>query len=177
MQPTFLPCVFAGSGVSATHQRLWPGAPRAATVQGTRDSVCCTAYSRRLTPPFPCPLGSRRDQGPFQTSGRLWPRTRGKRVHRKQQRSPSTKPQYGNTKTKTTCAGMTENSERHESVRRWSANQAVRTNLSAHNTGRRIEVRTVVLSVKARISFPLKFETPVQDLMSRWCEALRTCFM
>ena len=76
MQPTFLPCVFAGSGVSATPQRLWPGSPRAATVQGTRDSVWCTAYSRRLTPPWPSPLGPRRDQRPLQTSGRLWPRTR-----------------------------------------------------------------------------------------------------
>ena len=55
MLPAFLPCVFAGSGVSATPQRLWPGAPRAATVQGTRDSVWCTAYSRRQTPPLPSP--------------------------------------------------------------------------------------------------------------------------
>ena len=30
----FLPCVFAGSGVSATPQRLWPAAPWTRTVQG-----------------------------------------------------------------------------------------------------------------------------------------------
>ena len=30
-----LPCVFAGSGVSATPQRLWPAAPRTANCTGT----------------------------------------------------------------------------------------------------------------------------------------------
>ena len=51
MQPAFLPCVFTGSRLSTTPQRLWLGAPWAATVQGPRDSFWCTAYSRRQTPP------------------------------------------------------------------------------------------------------------------------------
>ena len=35
-QPKVLPCVFAGSGVSATPQRLWPGAQWTIAVQGPK---------------------------------------------------------------------------------------------------------------------------------------------
>ena len=50
-QPIVLPCVFAGSRLSTTPQRLWPGAQWTVAVQGPRDSVWCTVYGRPQSPP------------------------------------------------------------------------------------------------------------------------------
>ena len=67
-----LPCVFTGSDVSASPQRLWPGAHWTIAVQGPeRESTWCTACNRRRPhhegrqgertkrPPLPSPLGLR----------------------------------------------------------------------------------------------------------------------
>ena len=92
-QSKVLPCVFTGSDVSATPQRLWPGARWTITVQGPkRESIWCTCVQQAQTaprsrqgertkrPPLPSPLGLRRGQGPLQTSGRASRRTPGKQV-------------------------------------------------------------------------------------------------
>ena len=50
-QSNVLPCVFAGSVVSDTPQRLGPGAHRTVAAQGPRDSIWYTAWNRRQTPP------------------------------------------------------------------------------------------------------------------------------
>ena len=88
-QSEVLPCVFTGSDVSATPQRLWPGAQWTIAEQGPRESVWCTAYNMRKPrhkgrqgertkrPPMPSPLDLRRGQGRLRTSGCPSSRTRG----------------------------------------------------------------------------------------------------
>ena len=50
-QSNVLPCVFAGSVVSDTSQRLWPGAHWTVAALLPRDSIWYTAWNRRQTPP------------------------------------------------------------------------------------------------------------------------------
>ena len=51
VQSTVLPCALARRRHSTTLPRLWPAATLTVTVQGRRDSIQCTAYSRLQTQP------------------------------------------------------------------------------------------------------------------------------
>ena len=92
-QSKVLPCVFTGSDVSTSPQRLWPGAQWTITVQGPKKGKCLVygvqqaqtaprsrQGERTKRPPLPSPLGLRRGQGPLRTSGRASRRTPGKQV-------------------------------------------------------------------------------------------------
>ena len=79
-QSKVLPCVFTGSDVSATPQRLWPGAQWTIAVPGPREYICVQQAANKAISPMKTSLDPRRDQGPLQTSRGLWGRTPGKRV-------------------------------------------------------------------------------------------------
>ena len=86
-QSRVLPCVFTGSVVSDTPQRLWPGAQWTVAVQGTKGEASGITYDgrqprherrqgeRTKRPPLPSPLDPRRGQGRLRSSGRASRRT------------------------------------------------------------------------------------------------------
>ena len=93
---TVLPCVLARGGVSATCPRLWPATPLTVTVQGPRDSICCTAYTRRQTQQSAAHRGvpprSPMDQGRFHSSRGASPHT-SKAYHREETFPSGSTPQ------------------------------------------------------------------------------------
>ena len=86
-QSNVLPCVFAGSVVSDTPQRLWLGARWTVTAQGRRGKCLMYVVNQAEDPAIApwnhggaYPLDPWRDQGLFQSSRRAWQCTRGKPV-------------------------------------------------------------------------------------------------
>ena len=65
-QPKVLPCVFTGSDVSATPQRLWPGAEWTVTAQGAKGK--CLMYGvQQAAYPAMSPLLPNGGQGRLHT--------------------------------------------------------------------------------------------------------------
>ena len=71
LRSMFLPCVFAGSGVSATPRRLWPAAPWTGTVQGQKKGkhlMCGVKKEQQARHAIAISPRPQRGRGPFHTT-------------------------------------------------------------------------------------------------------------